>query len=260
MWLISRLTAGEKIAAAVFSRLMPWLTPIPTAYMVYRAATTHLAWPVWVAVIAAVIVESVGISATFITLDMRRYNGRRGQADQAAPVKAGYVLIAGYTLAAAILTVLLDIAPILASGAGLIFVALSLAGVMVIGLNHDHDRRLEAQADRIAGEIADKQRREEARRLDKIDRIAAKTPPAMSGQTADMSTDKPALSDNVQTSAGQKPAMSKADRHAELTGLAMSGQTINESFIVSRYQVSPKTAGRDILELNGKLKGENNHV
>lgn len=268
MWLINRITASEKIAATIASRLVPWLSPIPTAFMVYRAAINHLLWPAWVALIAAIIVESVGIAATFITLDMRRYNDRRGQADQAAPTKAGYILIAGYTLAAAILTVLLDIAPALSSGAGLIFVGLSLAGVVVIGLNHDHDRRLEAQAERIAGEVAaaekeaaerkdsaakleaDKQAERERRRLEKLEKTG-------NGQGLVMTGHDQTDNGHDRTETGQKPAMSKYDRHAELINLAMAGQTVDNGFIVARYGVKERTARRDILALNGKLNGGN---
>ena len=76
------------------AQIAPWAAPIPTAYLVGRATVLHLAWPVEVGIVAAVIIESLGLATTSTALALREYNASKRQADPAAPfpLAAGLVL------------------------------------------------------------------------------------------------------------------------------------------------------------------------
>lgn len=124
--------------------LAPWLAPIPTAYLVGRAALGALGWPLPVAICAAAIVESLGLAATNTALTLWQYNQARRQSDPAAPFGLAAALVGVYVGVAVLLTVALDIAPDLAHYAPAIWPGLSLTGVTLLGLRADHARRLAA--------------------------------------------------------------------------------------------------------------------
>ena len=52
----------EATAIAVVSKVSPWLTPIPTAWLVYDRTMLHLHWPRWVAICAGVTLELLGVA------------------------------------------------------------------------------------------------------------------------------------------------------------------------------------------------------
>jgi hypothetical protein len=54
----------ESVLTNAVAKTAPWAVPIPTAYLVGRATVDHLHWPVWVGVVAAVVVESLGLATT----------------------------------------------------------------------------------------------------------------------------------------------------------------------------------------------------
>lgn len=122
----------------------PWLAPIPTAYLVGRSAIQYLGWPVPVAIVAAAIVESLGLSAVNTALELREYNQAKRKTDPGAPFSLAAVLVVVYVAVAIVLTVALDVVPTLARYAPAIFPALSLAGVTILALRSDHRRRLAA--------------------------------------------------------------------------------------------------------------------
>lgn len=122
----------------------PWLAPIPTAWLVCAQTIKHLAWPVPVAICAALIVESLGLAATNTALELRDYNASKRKTDPRAPAWLAGLLVAGYILIAVVLTVALDVLPGLARWAPAIFPALSLTGAVILALRADHRRRLAA--------------------------------------------------------------------------------------------------------------------
>ena len=126
------------------AKLAPWLAPIPTAYLVGRATVEHLAWPVWVGIVAAIIVESLGLATTATALTLRDYNASKRKTDPKGPFALAACLVAVYLVVAIGLTVALDIMPVLAVYSPAIFPLLSLCGVTVLALRADHKRRLEA--------------------------------------------------------------------------------------------------------------------
>jgi hypothetical protein len=153
----------ETRAVTIVSRLAPWLSPLPTAYLVARAAVNHLAWPLPMAVVGALIVETLGLATAVTALELYQYNRSKRQADPTAPFLLAVVLVVIYFASAIILTVLLDIAPLLAVYSQAIFPVLGLVGVLNLAVRSDHAARLAAieqeKADRKAERAAQKAER-----------------------------------------------------------------------------------------------------
>jgi len=148
--LTETLNRIESAAADVVARVAPWAAPAPTAYLVYNRTTTHLGWPGWIGIVAALVIETLGLAVTSTALTLYNYNKDKLKTDPDAPLILPVVLVILYFLAAEGLTVILDVAPKLAGGtttaladwAPAIFPILSLAGVTTLAIRADHRRRL----------------------------------------------------------------------------------------------------------------------
>ena len=141
-----RTKAGEleTLAVDLVAKIAPWGAPLPTAYLVGRATVVHLGWPDAVGVVAAVIVESLGLATAATALELREYNESKRKSDPAAPFALAAVLVGLYLAVAVSLTVALDIWPALAVYSPALFPGLSLAGVLVLAIRADHRRRVGA--------------------------------------------------------------------------------------------------------------------
>lgn len=157
---MSKIRVIESGLTDLVAGLAPWLAPVPTAFLVGRSTVVHLGWPVAVGIVAALIVESLGLASSATALELREYNLRRRKSDPRAPFALAVALLGVYFVVATGLTVLLDIVPGLARLAPGVFPALSLCGVTVLALRADHRRRLEA----IAHEKAERRAERLARR------------------------------------------------------------------------------------------------
>jgi hypothetical protein len=136
------------------SRIVPWLTPMPTAFLTGRATVNHLHWPDVLGVVVGLIVEGFGLGAVNTALEIYNYNRSRRKTDPAAPLWIALFILAVYFVAVTGLTVLLDTLPDLSVYAPVLFPTLSIAAVTLLALRADHRRRLaaiaEAKADRSA--------------------------------------------------------------------------------------------------------------
>lgn len=127
-----------RVAAAVG----PWFAPVPSAFFVFRAGEIHLGMPWIIAVIAALVVELLGLSSTAVALELYEYNATKRKTDPEAPTWMAVGVIVVYVLTTISLAVVLDAFESLARFAPAIFPLLSLAGVGVLALRIDHQRRL----------------------------------------------------------------------------------------------------------------------
>jgi hypothetical protein len=132
----------EALATDTVARIAPWAAPVPTAYLVGRATVVHLHWPVWVGIVAAIIVESLGLATTVTAFELREYNQSKRKSDPVAPFGVAAGLVGIYVGVAVGLTVALDISDKLVQYAPVIFPLLSLCGVTVLALRRDHRRRV----------------------------------------------------------------------------------------------------------------------
>ena len=137
------IDAVENIAVDLVAKIAPWCAPIPTAYLVGRATVTHLNWPVPVGILAAAVIESLGLVTCATALDLYQFNQTRRKSDPPAPFALSITLVVLYFVVAVVLTVVLDILPTWSIVAPAIFPALSLTGVTVIALRKDHQHRIQ---------------------------------------------------------------------------------------------------------------------
>lgn len=163
----NKLTGMETTLTDLIAGLAPWLTPVPTAYLVGRATITYLRWPLPIAIVAAVIIEALGLAAVNTALTLREYNASKRKTDPAAPFALAAALVGVYLTVAILLTVALDIATDLARFAPAVFPLLSLAGVTVLALRSDQRRRLEAVASDRAERQAERQAARQAARQER---------------------------------------------------------------------------------------------
>ena len=139
---IQYLESFDSIIADVGAKVAPWLAPLPTAFLIGKSTYNHLDWPGWVAVVAAITVEALGLATTSTAMELREWNAHKRKTDPQAPAKLALGLVGLYFVTAIGLTVALDIFPDLSTYAPAIFPLLSLAGVTVLALRNDHRRRV----------------------------------------------------------------------------------------------------------------------
>jgi hypothetical protein len=135
---IKLLNSIEDNLIDLVAKITPWCAPLPTAYLIDRATVQHLHWPGIIGLIAAAVIESLGLVTTATALDLYQHNRRKRKIDPSAPFGLSATLVALYFFVATSLTVLLDIFPFLSTYAPAIFPALSLVGVTVIALRSNH--------------------------------------------------------------------------------------------------------------------------
>lgn len=233
----------ENIAVDLVAKVAPWAAPLPTAYLVGRATVAHLAWPSVIGVVAAIIIESLGLATTATALVLRDYNASKRKSDPQAPFALAVVLVGVYFIVATGLTVALDIAPNLATYAPAIFPALSLTGVTVLAIRSDHKRRL-AEIESV--KLERKERRQSRR---KVGRKAADVGPSK------LATNNGKSSANLDTLHAARLSKRDARLDALLTFLASNpdaGPTDAGAVIgVSRQTIYTYTAE---LEAAGRLR------
>lgn len=145
----------------------PFLMLTPTAYLVAWRTVQHLAWPLWVAVVAAVGLEALGLVIALTGLDNWTWNRSKRKSDPGAPVVLPVILLAIYFVSAEALTFGLDIASGPVTFAKLtqaVFPVLGLAGMVTLAVRFDHEqRRAEVAAGKAEAKAERKATREAAK-------------------------------------------------------------------------------------------------
>jgi hypothetical protein len=131
----------ENSAIDVIAVFAPWLGPVPSAYLVWRACINYLHWAAWVAWVAAIAVESIGVVSVVQALRLYDWNQTRTQKDAEAPFNLSVALVAIYFIVTIGLTVLLDVLPDLARYAPAIFPFLAAVGAVNIAIKNGQRRR-----------------------------------------------------------------------------------------------------------------------
>lgn len=178
-----RVAQTEEALTDLIAGLAPWLTPVPTAYLVGRATVEYLRWPLPIAIVAAVIIEALGLAAVNTALTLREYNAQRRKTDPHAPFAVAAALVGVYLAVAVLLTVALDIVPDLARWAPAVFPLLSLAGVTVLALRSDQRRRLAAIASDKEARQAERQAARQEKRQAPPARVSSQVSSEVSNNT-----------------------------------------------------------------------------
>ncbi len=128
-------------------RIVPLLTPIPTAYVTWRAAIHAFELPGWVAFVMAAAVEGLGFSATDTAMMIWDYNETRRKSDPEAPFSLAVGTVFFYIGVVLGLTILVEVLPGLRDWALVVFPLMTLDAAVVWGLHSGHQRRLMAIED-----------------------------------------------------------------------------------------------------------------
>ena len=142
--MIARLAHLESLAVELVANAAPWLAPLPTAWLVANRAMTHLHWPLWIAIVAGVTLELLGVGILATWLMLYAYNRDRRKTDPKAAEWLAVLLMILYFLTAEALTFALDVWPVAAVVAPALFPVLSVAAFVLLALRADHRRRLDA--------------------------------------------------------------------------------------------------------------------
>jgi len=134
----------EKSTVRLVAKLAPWLAPVPSAFFVARASLAHLDLPLPVAVVVAVIVETLGLTTVHTALWLSDWNHHKRKSDPEAPTFLAVALGLVYVVTTVGLTVVLEVAPELSLLAPALFPALAVVGAVNLALISQQERR-EAQ-------------------------------------------------------------------------------------------------------------------
>ncbi len=136
--------AVESLLVDTISGFMPWLTPIVPAIMTYEGMIEYLKFPQWAAVVAAVVVETLGLAGVTTTFQFWDYNDAKGKSEQRAPVIVALSTAVFYLVVVLTVNVIMDeratTGQAVAKG---MLSSLSLCGGIILALRSQHARRLQ---------------------------------------------------------------------------------------------------------------------
>jgi hypothetical protein len=164
--------ATENLLIDIVASYSPWIAPVVPAYMTYQNMVTHLAFPEWAGMAAAVCVETLGLSSIQTAVSFWQWNDAKQKAAPKAPVLLA-ILTGGFYLAT-VLTVnaMLDNAPGVFRLAKALLSSLSVCAGVILALRAGHARRMseaeQAKIDRKAERAAI--RAEKASRLLRLEK------------------------------------------------------------------------------------------
>ena len=244
---LRNIDSFENGAIDLVAKIAPWCAPVPTAYLVGRATVNHLEWPVPIGFLAAAVIESLGLVTCATALDLYQFNQNRRKNDPPAPFLLAVFLIVIYFLVAVLLTVVLDTQPSWSVIAPAIFPFLSLAGVTVIALRKDYQKRVQQIANEKAERKAERQMNHGFQRQD----LRGLFEPTMS---SDMSNNGRIDMNLNRLQAGRKAKLD--NRLARLLDAFRVNPTLGISDAARTLDVSRQTiySYMDQLEHSGKIR------
>lgn len=200
----------EDLAVDVLAVFGPWFAPIPSAYLVGKAAHDYLEWHYLIAIIAALAVESIGVVSVVLALRLYEWNEGKNQKDPSAPLPLALVNVAVYFVVTIGLTVLLDVAPQLSRYAPAIFPLLAAVGAVNIAVKNGQRRR---EADKVAAKV-DRQRAKSTAGQPVVNRQPVNLPSTNSGLTPAQDKILAAFRDNPGASQSEVAEMLGVTRQA----------------------------------------------
>lgn len=154
------IRAVEALLIDAIAATAPWLAPIIPAWMTWSSMSTRLDFPPWVALVGALVVESLGLSAVHTSFILWDYNDSRRQIDQTAPVKVSILTAVFYLSVILTVNVLLDQSEPVHRLAKALLSSLSILAAVILAIRSQHARRLgQIEQDR-AEKRAERQQRQ----------------------------------------------------------------------------------------------------
>lgn len=127
--------------------LSPWLTGVPTAYVIAASASGYSAWPLHpaIGVVLGVAIELLGVSSAELVTLLWSYNRAKLKSSPASPTWLSVILFGVYVSVSIVITVLIETLR-LEHVAPALLPLLSVAAFGNLALRRDHEHRLQLVA------------------------------------------------------------------------------------------------------------------
>jgi hypothetical protein len=133
----------------IILKAVPYLAPLPTAYVIFLRLQSELTWDWRIALLSAVMIELVGFRAIGLAVDMRQFNRTLNAAEKQAKIGSPFgqalAVVILYALAVFSLTILLEIMPVIALWTPVAFLAIGITGGWLTALSNDFDELQDAR-------------------------------------------------------------------------------------------------------------------
>lgn len=109
------------------TEMAPMIAPLPPAFSVYTAMTERLRVPIYIAVIAAIAIEIIGMFSSKVSIRCYQWNKARNKTDQTVPQNLSILMTSSYFIVVLLLALTVELLP------GL--VALVIPGFVLIAIS-----------------------------------------------------------------------------------------------------------------------------
>lgn len=103
------LNNSEKYIVDFLSAFVPYAVPVIPAYLTYNHTITEMGFPVWVAVTAAFVVETLGLASVATAVRFWRHNQKYKSEQNKAPFKLAVMVYLFYIVVVILVNVILEI-------------------------------------------------------------------------------------------------------------------------------------------------------
>lgn len=108
-FLTDLLNNSEKYIIDFLSAFVPYAVPVIPAYLTYNHTVTEMGFPVWVAVTAAFVVETLGLASVATAVRFWRHNQKYKSEQNKAPFKLAVMVYLFYIVVVILVNVILEI-------------------------------------------------------------------------------------------------------------------------------------------------------
>lgn len=148
----------ESLLIDTVSAVIPWAAPLLPAHLIYRHLTELMAFPVWIALASAAVVELLGLATVNTCFNFWYFN--QSQPKLKAPLILAAFVALFYLFVVLTVNTMLDRDPFIFKLAKGLLSSLSIAGALVIALRASHNKRLaQLEADKTIRKVERQNRR-----------------------------------------------------------------------------------------------------
>jgi hypothetical protein len=139
--------AAEAVLVSIVGRVACWLTPLPSAVLVSRAAGHVFDLDGWWSTVIAAVLELVGLVTSNLWLTAKEWNANKRKSDPSANEQLALGLVVTYFITAFLLLLAVELPVVIETGTwtgltALLFPCLSAVGVIALNERVAHFRRV----------------------------------------------------------------------------------------------------------------------
>jgi len=241
------MTQRRNIINQTILKAVPYMAPLPTAYVIYNKLTGKLVWDWWVALISAAVIELIGFRSIGLAVDMyqfnRTLNAAEKQAKMRAPIEQGIIVVVVYAIAVLSLTIMLEIKPELALWTPVAFLVIGLTGGWLAALSNDFEELAQDRAD--AREKVRKQLEEARNKKKQGKQEQPASPDKLPLQDPQLAQVAPASSDKLH------PQDASKDDKLRVQG---SKQPLQDGALLAYWTSNPQASDQQVADKFGRSR------